>query len=125
MKKTFEQIAKEDGRYDVKAMKFDFDGLGVTIQKIRDELEETEGVRHITGAELAQGLASAAVERWGRLAKMVPNQWGIKTTRDFGEIVYLMIDHGWMTSQETDEIEDFDNVYDFEELFEKQYDFNI
>ena len=81
--------------------------------------------RHITGAELAEGLADLAKQRWGRLARMVLNQWKVKTTRDFGEIVYLMIAHGWMTSQETDQIEDFDNVYDFEEVFEKQFEFEV
>ena len=47
MKKTFEQIAKEDSRYDVKAIKFVFDGLGATIQKIREDIEETFGIRSV------------------------------------------------------------------------------
>ena len=56
---------------------------------------------------------------------MVLSQWHVQTTRDFGEIVYLMIENDWMTSQETDRIEDFNNVYDFENVFEKQFDFDI
>ena len=124
MKKSLEQITAEDGRYNDKALKFVFDGLGHTIQQIRQEEEEDEMIpRHITGAELAEGLADLARERWGRLAAMVLNQWGISVTRDFGEIVYLMIEQGWMTSQDTDQIEDFDNVYDFEQIFEKQFEF--
>jgi uncharacterized repeat protein (TIGR04138 family) len=126
MKKSLEEIAGESGRYNARALKFVFDGLGHTIQKIRESEEEDELMpRHITGAELAEGLASLAKERWGRLAGMVLNQWGIRITRDFGEIVYLMIEHGWMTSQETDQIEDFDNVYDFEDVFEKQFEFEM
>lgn len=126
MKKSLEEIAAESGRYNTRALKFVFDGLGHSIQQIRESEEEDELLpRHITGAELAQGLANLAKDRWGRLAMMVLNQWGIKTTRDFGEIVYLMIEQGWMTSQETDQIEDFDNVYDFEEIFEKQFDFEM
>jgi uncharacterized repeat protein (TIGR04138 family) len=124
MKKSLEEIAAECGRYHARALKFVFDGLGHTIREIRDAEEEDEIVpRHITGAELAEGLGDLAKQRWGRLAAMVLNQWGVKTTRDFGEIVYLMIEHGWMTSQETDQIEDFDNVYDFEQIFEKQFEF--
>ena len=80
---------------------------------------------HISGAQLAMGVAAVAMDRWGRLAKMVLNYWGVKTTRDLGEIVYLMIRHEWMTAQETDRIEDFDGVFEFETLFERDYDFEI
>ena len=66
-----------------------------------------------------------AIERWGRLSRLVLNRWGVRTTRDLGEIVYLMIRHKWMTAQETDNVEDFDNVYDFEDVFEKQFKFKL
>lgn len=125
MKKTIEQIAQEDGRYDIKALKFVFDGLGETIREIREESECDSGTRHITGAELARGIASLARQRWGFLANMVLNRWGVSTTRDMGEIVYLMIKHNWMTAQETDRIEDFDDVYDFCEVFEKRFRFEM
>ena len=125
MKKNIEQIAEDDGRFDARALKFVFEGLGTTIRQIRELEEEQEGPRHITGDELAGGIAELAVERWGRLARMVLNQWGVKTTRDIGEIVYLMIENQWMTAQESDTIEDFDDVFDFEEVFEKNYDFEI
>ena len=52
---------------------------------------------------------------------MVLERWGVRVTRDFGEIVYLMIDSGWMTSQESDTVEDFDDVFDFGKVFEKQF----
>ena len=124
MKKTLEEIAGEDGRYDVHGLKFVFEGLAATIDKFRQE--EEEGVpRHISGQELAWGLAEVAQKRWGRLAAMVLEHWGIRSTRDFGEIVYLMIDYGWMTSQETDAIDDFEQVFDFSEVFEKQYAIEI
>ena len=120
MKKSIEAIAAEDGRYNAMAVKFVYEGLGVTIQKIRnDQLEE----RHISGDQLSRGLADLAMERWGRLARMVLNRWGVKTTRDLGEIVYLMIANNWMTAQQDDTIDDFNNVYDFESVFEKDFKF--
>ena len=125
MKKTIEEIAKEDGRYDAKALKFVFEGLAFTVEKIRQQPESEDVPRHITGQELAWGLAEAAQKRWGRLAAMVLSSWNLNTPRDFGEIVYLMIDNGWMTSQETDTIEDFDGVFDFTDVFEKKYTFEI
>ncbi|MEN8126725.1 MAG: Minf_1886 family protein [Planctomycetota bacterium] len=125
MKKTIEEIAREDGRYDARALKFVFEGLAHTVEKFRQHPEPDETPCHISGQELAWGLADAAQKRWGRLAAMVLSSWDLKGTRDFGEIVYLMIDSGWMTSQETDTIEDFDNVFDFTEVFEKQYAIEI
>ena len=120
MKKTIEEIAAEDGRYTPRGLKFVFEGLATTIDKIRAEEQGSEP-RHISGEELSWGLAEVAKKRWGRLSAMVLGQWGIHTTRDFGEIVYLMIDYGWMSSQESDTIEDFDSVFDFTEVFENQY----
>lgn len=125
MKKTIEEIAAEDGRYSARALKFVFEGLAATIDKLRRQEDPEAMPRHITGEELAWGLAEVAQKRWGRLAGMVLGQWGVRTTRDFGEIVYLMIDSGWMTSQETDEIEDFDHVFDFNDVFEKRYAFEM
>ena len=121
MKITIEEIAKDDGRYDAKALRFIYEGLGKTVQKIREDESEQDVPRHISGQELATGLARLATQRWGRLAKMVLNRWSVKTTRDMGEIVYLMISHNWMSAQDSDTIEDFDDVFDFEDVFEKRY----
>jgi uncharacterized repeat protein (TIGR04138 family) len=121
MKRTIEEIAQQDGRYDPRALKFVFEGLAETIDKFRQQEQPEDVPRHISGQELAWGLADLAQKRWGHLAAMVLDSWGLHTTRDFGEIVYLMIDSGWMTSQETDTIEDFDDVFDFNDVFEKQY----
>ena len=125
MKKSIEEVARQDGRYHAKALKFVFEGLAETIDRIRKEEGITDVPRHITGQELAWGLSNIACKQWGRLAGMVLRQWGIKSTRDFGEIVYLMIEHEWMTRQDTDSIEDFNNVYDFDRVFEKEYTFTV
>ena len=125
MKKSVEEVAREDGRYCARALKFVFEGLGETIDRIRKDEGIEEAPRHITGQELAWGLAHIAGKRWGRLAGMVLRQWGIRETRDFGEIVYLMIDYEWMTCQETDSIDDFNDVYDFDRVFEQQYTFSV
>ena len=117
MKKNLEQIALEDGRYSAKAINFVYEGLGYTAKKIVSE------AKHVSGQTLCEGLKRYAIERWGRLAKPVLNAWDIKTTRDFGEIVWLMIKNEWMSAQETDSIEDFNNVYDFQTVFKEQFKF--
>jgi uncharacterized repeat protein (TIGR04138 family) len=117
MKKNLDQIAIEDGRYCAKAIGFVYEGLGYTAKKMVDE------PKHVSGQTLCEGLRKFALEKWGRLAKPVLNNWEIKTTRDFGEIVYLMIKNEWMSAQPTDSIEDFNNVYDFQTVFKDEFKF--
>jgi uncharacterized repeat protein (TIGR04138 family) len=119
-KKNLEEIAAADGRFAPEALEFVFEGLGYTL-KLTGKAGKASEKRHVTGAELADGLRMLAIEKWGRLAKSVLNKWGVRTTRDFGEIVYLMIKYEWMSAQPTDRIEDFDDLYDFKTAFEDAY----
>jgi len=117
MKKKLEQIAREDGRFSPQALRFVHQGLGYTAKKVVAE------PGHVSGQTLSEGLKRLATKKWGRLAMLVLNSWGVKTTRDFGEIVYLMIDHKWMSAQPTDSIEDFNDVYDFKTTFKDEFKF--
>ena len=117
MKKSLETIANEDGRFSPKALKFVLEGLDYTAKKMTTER------KHVRGQTLCKGLKELALERWGRLVVLVLNTWGVKTTRDFGEIVYSLIEHKWMSTQPTDSIDDFNDVYDFKTVFEDQFEF--
>ncbi len=117
MKKNLEQIAKEYGRFSPPGIRFVYEALGFTVKKITVE------AKHVSGQMLCEGLRKLALEKWGRMAMVVLNTWGIKTTRDFGEIVYLMIKHEWMSAQETDSIDDFNDIYDFKTVFKDQFEF--
>jgi len=117
MKKSVEQIARKDARYKPQAVKFVYEGLGYTAKKITTE------PKHVSGQILCEGLRKLAIEKWGRLAMLVLNTWGVKTTRDFGEIVYLMIKHKLMSAQQTDSMDDFNDVYDFKTVFKNQFEF--
>jgi uncharacterized repeat protein (TIGR04138 family) len=116
-KKSLEEISQQDGRYDPKAVRFVYEGLGYTARKLTAEPS------HVTGQTLCEGLKQLAIEKWGRLALLVLNSWGIKTTKDLGEIVYLMIRHKWMRAQTTDSIDDFNDIYDFKTVFKDKYAF--
>lgn len=117
MKKNFSQIARDDGRYNSAAVKFVYEGLDCVLKKNIDEPQ------HINGQVLCEGLKELALKKWGRLAKLVLNNWGVKNTRDFGEIVYLMIENKWMSAQPTDSIDDFNNIYDFNSVFKERFKF--
>jgi len=126
MKKKLEEIAKEDGRFSTGAFKFVYEGLGCSAKKIPTEdirVGSVEAPHHVTGQSLCEGLRKLAIEKWGRLAMLVLNTWNIKTTHDFGEIVYLMIKHRWMSAQPADSIDDFNDVYDLKTAFKDQFNF--
>jgi uncharacterized repeat protein (TIGR04138 family) len=123
MKYNIEEIAVADGRFRPQGIAFVYEGLSYTVKKMTEETGEKAGPNHVSGRDLACGLRDLAVERWGRLSKTVLNRWGIKTTRDFGEIVYLMIEYKWMSAQPSDSIDDFNDVYDFKTVFEDQFEF--
>ncbi len=124
MKKSIEEIAKLDGRYSLRAFQFVHEGLGFSVKKYYGSEAEDSGPHHITGKQLCLGLAEFAAEKWGRMAKVTLNQLGIKSTQDFGNIVYLMVEHKWMHARPEDTIEEFGDVYNFEEVFEKNYQFS-
>jgi len=123
MRNNIEEIAKQDGRYSPPGIAFVYEGLSYTVKKHAQETGEQSGPQHVSGRDLAHGLRELAVERYGRLAKTVLNYWGIGSTRDFGEIVYLMIRNQWMSAQPSDTIEDFNDVFDFSSAFEKEFKF--
>jgi uncharacterized repeat protein (TIGR04138 family) len=77
--------------------------------------------RHVSGAEMCWGIREYAQQRWGRLARLVLSTWNLKTTYDFGRLVFAMIDVDLMQKQPSDSIEDFRDVFEFAEVFENSY----
>lgn len=80
--------------------------------------------RHITGVELAHACRDLALERYGLMAKMVLDYWGISSTADIGDIVFTLVDLGFLLSQPQDTREEFVGVYDFDLAFERDYPWN-
>ncbi len=85
---------------------------GGATQSEKDD--EQRPPRHISGQELCHALRKMAHEQYGRLAKLVLAEWGIRSTGDFGEIVYNLIKIGEMSKSDGDQRSDFDDVYDFD-----------
>lgn len=78
--------------------------------------------RHVTGQELSLGMAGYLLAEFGPFAALVAEGWGIRSTSDFGRLVYNLIEAGLMQKQETDRIEDFDNVYEVEQMLSGEPD---
>jgi uncharacterized repeat protein (TIGR04138 family) len=88
-----------------------------------DDKESTpsEGEQHLTGQQLCEAIRLYALEQYGYMARCVLNSWGVRTTGDFGEIVYNLIRIGDMRKSKDDRREDFDDVYDFETGLERSF----
>ena len=77
--------------------------------------------RHINGRELSLGCRDLALERYGVLARLVLEHWGIRCTADLGDVVFTLVDLGLLISLPNDSRDEFAEVFDFEEAFERAY----
>jgi uncharacterized repeat protein (TIGR04138 family) len=112
--KTLQQIVKKDPRYPVEAYAFVLEALFYTREK-----SKIRG--HVTGQQLLEGIRDLAQERYGMMAKMVFAHWGITKTVDFGNIVFNMVKEKMLGKTPEDSIGDFKDIYDFDEVFIKNY----
>jgi uncharacterized repeat protein (TIGR04138 family) len=130
------QLLEADRRYPFEAYVFIFEALHYAQNVLNMGTErpgeappspetsaEVEGVteRHVTGQELCEAIRRYALEQYGYMAKTVLNNWGIRGTGDFGEIVFNLIRAGQMRKTPTDTRVDFDDVYDFDTAFRQGF----
>jgi uncharacterized repeat protein (TIGR04138 family) len=108
-------LLEKDSRYPLPAYAAIHKGLDFTMKT-------KQVVGHVDGQELAIGMAGYLKEEYGPFCRMVLSGWGIRSTMDFGCLVFNLIDAGLMRKQDTDSIEDFTAVYDFEETFDEPHD---
>jgi len=125
----FVELLRRDRRYRVDAYALVFESLeflqgelggkpgaaGGAAEAGTDDESGQRPIRHVSGQQLCEGIRRYALRQYGGLAKCVLNEWGVRSTSDFGEIVYNLIGIGRMHKTDTDRREDFDNVFDFDE----------
>ena len=111
---VFEQLRERHPRFHESAYLFVLSALQHVIQGLPDP-------RHVSGTELAEGVRDLAIERFGPMARTVLAYWGIESTRHLGEVVFALVDCGVLMREEEDRVTDFDDVFDFEEVFERNY----
>ena len=115
--KTMQQVIAEDGRYPPEAFAYLHEGLNRAVQEVYRSQAGGEGQHHVSGQQLCLALRDLAVERWGMMAQAVLSKWNIRATIDFGNMVYLLIDHNYMRKTDEDSLEHFRDVYDFDKAF--------
>ena len=116
---TVDVIIARDPRYTRDAYGFVREALDFTQKLV---LKEAKGViRHVTGQELLDGIRQFALQQYGPMVVTVFEEWGIKGCRDFGEIVFNMVEIGLLAKTDKDTRDDFQNGYDFTDAFRKPF----
>lgn len=102
-----EEMCVKDKRYKPDSYEFVMQALYFTQKKLKRQ-------GHVSGKELAEGMRDFALKLYGPMAKTVLAHWGIRSTADFGTIVFNLIERKVLSKTEADSVSDFENVYDFE-----------
>jgi uncharacterized repeat protein (TIGR04138 family) len=114
-----EQILARDSRYTREAYLFVREALDYTQRLVG---KETRGqIRHVSGQELLDGIRQFALNQFGPMTVTVFEEWGVRNCRDFGEIVFNMVESSLLARTEKDTRDDFQNGYDFTETFRKPF----
>jgi uncharacterized repeat protein (TIGR04138 family) len=116
---ALDSIVASDPRYQRDAYAFLRDALDFTTKQ--QKKVKGVSVRHVTGPELLDGVRRYALKEFGPLVMTVFDNWGIHSCEDIGNMVFNLIGAGVFGKTEEDSIEDFKNVYDFEEAFVKPF----
>ena len=104
------RVCERDNRYPERAFLF----VLAALEFAQGKLDQR---RHLSGGELALACRDFALEQFGLMSSTVLAHWGVQRTEDFGQIVFLLIEAGLLARQPSDKIEDFDQVYDFADVF--------
>jgi len=113
---------EREARYHPNAYHFVYEALRFTQQNLkRGASREDSEDAHISGVELLEGIREFGLSQFGLMTRTVFRRWGIRSTADFGRIVFELISCGKMSKTDRDQLSDFLDVYDFEEAFDRNY----
>lgn len=111
---TLDRLRDMDQRYEDRAYAFVLAALEEVVQRLPRR-------RHVSGGELVTGCRDLALRLYGPMAKTVLEYWNIRATRDIGEVVFNLLEVGVLSKDDADSRNDFDDLFDFTEVFETNY----
>jgi uncharacterized repeat protein (TIGR04138 family) len=115
----FEKIRAKDPRYHRDAYDFVKEALDHTQKSFAREGKGKPC--HVSGPQLLEGIKELALSQFGPMAITVFEEWGVHDCRDFGEIVFNMVEIEMLAKTEKDSRADFEGGYDFHEAFRKPF----
>ena len=112
-------IREQDSRYGKGAYYFVRQALDHALQHIKQDPSGSN--HHVTGKELLEGIREFALDQYGPMTKTLLDAWNIKRCRDFGDIVFHLVEAGVLGKTDNDSPEDFAEGYNFTEAFESPF----
>jgi uncharacterized repeat protein (TIGR04138 family) len=109
-----DRIRLKEPRFDERAYLFVLGALEFCQQRLDER-------RHISGKELALACRDLALDKFGVMAGLVLEHWGVHSSADLGDVVFTLVDCGLLMSQPSDSREEFADVFDFDQAFAKEY----
>jgi uncharacterized repeat protein (TIGR04138 family) len=119
------ELARTEPRYSYEAYQFVCDAVNFTQDRLGRALAEDDdsgGDQHVSGGELLRGACAFAVQEYGLMAAVVFKLWGVRTTDDFGEMVFRLIDAEKLSKSDRDDPEDFRDLFDLEKALAEEYE---
>jgi uncharacterized repeat protein (TIGR04138 family) len=120
------EVAARDPRYAYEAYDFIFKaldhtqallgrGLGVVTEAGKQPSQ------HVKSHELLEGIRTLALQEFGLMASVVFRMWGVRSTEDFGHIVFNLVSAGLLNKTDDEKLDDFRDVFDFEQALVHGY----
>ena len=114
-------IQEDDSRYSSGAYYFLREALDYTIKDSEDNDASSRLSQHITGQELLEGIQNYALDRYGPMAFELFKTWGVINCKDFGNIVFNLVDCQVLGKNESDSPKDFEKGYNFKKAFQDPF----
>lgn len=110
-------IKEKNGKYPEKAYLFAFKILK-DLAKNNKNQQKSENIK---AANLLITFRNYALNEFGPMTASVLQEWNICSCRDLGNVIFDLVNAGVLEKDETDRIEDFEEIYDFNEAFIHPY----
>lgn len=123
--RSLDEIIRKDGRYPPEAYSFLNESLARAVKSVHGGEGGRAPSQHVRGQDICQAFRELALERWGMLARVVLARWNIRHTMDLGNMYVLLVDNKVWRTSEDDSVEDFRDVFDFAEVFDRPQNFEL
>lgn len=121
------ELTRREPRFTYEAYEFVCQAVTYTQERLGRAAENDEPPedRHVSGAELLRGGCELALREFGLMASVVFKLWGIRSTDDFGRIVFNLINTEQLSKSDRDDPEDFREVFDLDKALTEGFEFSL
>ncbi len=107
---TVEAIARRKGVFRPEAYFF-------VLRALETAMASQEERGHISGEDLLGFIRDMGQDLYGPMTGDVFNSWGVRSTLDFGRIVFHLVEEDLLRKRDEDSLADFLDKFDFQEAF--------